>query len=176
MSNAACPICGDPSQSMTHLLPECNHAKATWMGSPLNYRPNTGNVTFVEWWSQMSAMVPGNQRHSFFQFVSFHCWHLWKARNQLVFDGVDPNPATTLSIAMANMAELHYLSNPQALANSPPQVREEAIAQGVLGHQVLEGMIMVSCDASWVFNQTEAGLGIVLRDCYGRLVDGINVL
>ncbi|KAK8568178.1 hypothetical protein V6N12_006738 [Hibiscus sabdariffa] len=98
-SHTICPCCQSTDESVLHVLRDCSHALEVWN----RLIPPGGNASFysggiIDW---LHSNVTRNELHLIcglpwqVLFVSI-IWQLWKARNNLVFNGTPPDAGNIL--------------------------------------------------------------------------------
>ncbi|KAK8994730.1 hypothetical protein V6N11_045803 [Hibiscus sabdariffa] len=98
-SHTICPCCQSTDESVLHVLHDCSHALEVWN----RLIPPMGNASFysggiIDW---LHSNVTRNELHPIcglpwqVLFVSI-IWQLWKARNDLVFNGTPPDAGNIL--------------------------------------------------------------------------------
>ncbi|KAK8556925.1 hypothetical protein V6N12_003314 [Hibiscus sabdariffa] len=98
-SHTICPCCQSTDESVLHVLRDCSHALEVWN----RLIPPGGNASFysggiIDW---LHSNVTRNELHLIcglpwqVLFVSI-IWQLWKARNDLVFNGTPPDAGNIL--------------------------------------------------------------------------------
>ncbi|CAN1757951.1 Putative ribonuclease H protein At1g65750 [Linum perenne] len=93
--NAGCTRCGGGEESVLHVLRDCPFASEVWNGL------NLSNID-ANWWllelNDWLLNLINNERNL---LLGITCWHLWKARNEMIFEGAD-QPALSLVRKITN--------------------------------------------------------------------------
>jgi hypothetical protein len=104
---AACPFCDEREETLDHFLMGCVLSREVW-------------ATCLRWWGKLLWMLhvdtsfvgwlqdkhggPGVDR-DLWTGVALVCWCLWRHRNDIVFERVEPSKSAVLS-SIANEADL----------------------------------------------------------------------
>lgn len=88
-----CPLCDDAIESEEHLFVYCKTAKETWSNignwwkiTNVNIRNLEESITFAE-----NAPITETIKHLFDMVVQSTIWHIWRFRNDMVFNTKQPN-------------------------------------------------------------------------------------
>jgi hypothetical protein len=76
-----CPRCHETIEDQSHVFSKCIWAQQTWFASPLTIRFDQQNQSFNNWLENF--ITNGSTQN--LEFVCALCYHIWKARNLLVF-------------------------------------------------------------------------------------------
>lgn len=164
-----CSICCKEAESVEHLIFRCSWTKAVWFGSNLSYKVDTLAIPSVMKWT-ISVMEHFNSAlycHDILSRCIFLAWHVWKARNDWIFNGVPVNPRTVMAKASAmwkefNECEMTHTSQGQTTTRDG----EDSCWQ-----PPHEGSMKVNCDAA-VSGTSKVAIATLLRDHKGIIVDG----
>ncbi|KAL5558347.1 hypothetical protein UlMin_034558 [Ulmus minor] len=92
-----CPLCGQGSESLLHLLLFCDFVKVIWFSSPWNIRPDAFSVTDpADLLSMLLKMEENLSCGNLLLFASILFDLVWKCRNEVVHGGVSPDPMMLL--------------------------------------------------------------------------------
>ncbi|OVA02226.1 Reverse transcriptase zinc-binding domain [Macleaya cordata] len=86
--NADCPFCLCAIETRDHLLLHCSFSQAVWFASPLGLHFEDSSITIdtmLRNWIESEFGTEG------IQLGASLLWCLWKARNRLVFDKIQPD-------------------------------------------------------------------------------------
>jgi ribonuclease HI len=102
-----CARCNSKIEDQNHVFCECDWAKRVWFGSPLTIRINENNPGLSKWIEDglMNMTTPD------MEIIGALCYHIWNARNQLIFRNNDI-PATDV-IQQAQQSILEYKQQQQ---------------------------------------------------------------
>lgn len=85
--DSLCPVCGMEEETASHMLLRCHRASKVWTLSPFRLRPEELLSTqFGEIWSRLGAISKGEDKWHALGLFATICWHVWKARNDWVFN------------------------------------------------------------------------------------------
>lgn len=113
-----CPRCLSIKESIEHLPFFCNHAKASWFKSSLDFSPNSNYFRFVvDWLSSLSSLCISADKKEL-KLASFLCWFFWKSRNDFIFNFLSPNPVHAIQRSQNAVDELQSLVIPKLHSQS----------------------------------------------------------
>ncbi|XP_058216648.1 uncharacterized protein LOC131327503 [Rhododendron vialii] len=163
-----CPRCKTNYETLEHLLFQCKLSRAVWLGSP--FCPVVSSMwnsfQFIDWWYSFphNSYASDTSVNMGAFFVSI-CWFIWKARNQVYFDGLGWNGTVILEKASALCSEFkavmvddHSLQSP-AVSKSVPMWRPPLV-----------DVIKLNVDGAVQRANGSVGVGIVARDHWGQIV------
>lgn len=90
-----CPICNEYPKSVEHMLFLCPWVLGVWFGIPLSYKVKLEEIyTIDDWLLLVSTKLNVNQasRNEIWCWISFTLWIIWKARCEVIYEHVVPNP------------------------------------------------------------------------------------
>jgi hypothetical protein len=93
-----CPFCKGPLETLTHIFLECDLARILWRSSPwpisflaFSSRPISDWITAVL--SPVESFgIPKFDFRNFQLFVALTLDHIWRCRNLLIHEGLQPSP------------------------------------------------------------------------------------
>ena len=92
--NNYCPRCGEPEETVTHVIFVCPLALQAWTLSSTPSSSQTFPVSSIYanmdylFWKKNSIMKPEDDRHSYPWII----WYIWIAMNDNLFGGIDRDP------------------------------------------------------------------------------------
>ncbi|XP_026419802.1 uncharacterized protein LOC113315758 [Papaver somniferum] len=110
--NPICQVCSSGEETMTHLFLNCPNATAIWheiLGT--NHGKFDNNTNFMDWfnsWFDTGAILGKTILYA------TTCWHIWKARCDLVFNHITPNVKHTshcIQQYLCDYSRVHNLSS-----------------------------------------------------------------
>ncbi|XP_043703872.1 uncharacterized protein LOC122653966 [Telopea speciosissima] len=166
----SCTRCGHNPESVNHLLFLCPRARAAWFGSNLTVGiPANGPFTLAQLLLHWPSLNFHDKRYSedLMCLLSFICWNIWLARNDLVFCIKGWTPEDIISRAQASSTE--FLSNTRGNISSE---RNAHVAHSFSRQWSPSdsGIIKINCDAAFSLKAPASGIGVVLRDHLGNLI------
>jgi hypothetical protein len=95
--NPICPRCNKALETIEHVFMQCEWAKAIWFGSPMtiNFEHMLQEVSFQDWLSDLIT----NKHKRNIEHIIVVIYHIWKARNLLIFQNKDV-PVMTVGDAL----------------------------------------------------------------------------
>ncbi|CAN1165788.1 Transposon TX1 uncharacterized 149 kDa protein [Linum perenne] len=164
-STPYCPVCSEEEEDILHCLFKCPNAREVWRKTyPSSTLPREG-TTMVEWLAAGSPDNPDLNTHKKIALM----WNIWKARNEKVFRGKNPNVDTIIHLALKLSNEWISFNQDQSRLtttsrhsttselNPPPDVTTQ---------------LKIFCDGSFDQNSPVAGYGVVCIDHHGQILDG----
>jgi hypothetical protein len=122
------PLCDQEDETINHLLSACVFARQFWhqlwrfFGIP-DVTPQPHSNNFFLWWQQANDRMSNGVQDGFNTLVVLGAWNLWKARNDVVFNGITPRVDRTFLLAQEE-SELWMLAGAKDLgavvATRPP--------------------------------------------------------
>ncbi|KAK2435146.1 putative mitochondrial protein [Trifolium repens] len=86
--NPLCPRCNAKIEDSNHVFRDCEWVKQVWFASQLTINFNKqDNKSFVDWVQDMFAQ--NQTKNNCTNLISSLCYHIWKARNMLIFQQKD---------------------------------------------------------------------------------------
>ena len=103
-----CILCNNANETQDHLFLHCDLAKAIWFGADINIRPITDTGTLVEQWLQALILMPNaaSCHTTHLHMTLTLLWCIWFHRNQVNFDGKQPNPMNIILTTKSLMNRL----------------------------------------------------------------------
>ncbi|KAH7846524.1 hypothetical protein Vadar_014953 [Vaccinium darrowii] len=107
VGGSGCPLCGDPEESVIHLVAKCPFARAVWFSSPLQIDSQVLECSsFIRWWSELMQRGQGFQDAVHWRAnIAYLVWGIWKSRNQAMFDHCRADPVWVMQQAVRSAAE-----------------------------------------------------------------------
>ncbi|KAI8551674.1 hypothetical protein RHMOL_Rhmol06G0204500 [Rhododendron molle] len=164
-SSKVCPICESFEESIEHILFDCQWVRAVWFGCNLNLNVGHGHPRSVQkWTSQIVDDLKGEQLMGYLEKIVMIAWHIWKSRNDFVFNYIPVDPERTLRKAFAAIHEFSDLRIPSLVHTDNLTVEDVSSQWKAPGH----GSVKLNCDVAVHRNGRDG----VLRNSEGELVNG----
>ncbi|XP_043697186.1 uncharacterized protein LOC122647964 [Telopea speciosissima] len=163
--DSMCPRCGQAEETNEHILLTCPFARRVWFGSVLSHRVSDGEeIQLHQWIKEWSAFTSQGKRAvgETRTLISFILWHLWNARNDLLFSRKTWTAEEV--IGRAHMARGEFLNASKNLS-SPSYVA--GLATPVHWAPPPVGTFALSCDASLSEDGGRSGVGYLIWDHTG---------
>jgi ribonuclease HI len=119
-----CPRCNSKIESIDHIFKDCEWSRRVWFASQLSINFNyQSNKNFRDWLHEMFAKAKSET----IETISSLCYHIWKARNMLVFQQKDAPVTLIIEHANSNLADYkkHLNKGPQRTSTNNPNRRNE---------------------------------------------------
>ncbi|XP_024013215.1 uncharacterized protein LOC112087539 [Eutrema salsugineum] len=167
-SDSRCPRCGDPEESINHLLFLCPPALQVWALSDFpslpGFFPSTSiyqNMSFLFWKTKELGMTDPHK-----DLYPWILWYIWKARNDKIFNGKEISSEDTLiharveaeSWRIANRSEEDDVEFESCVPQSSPPRHPTEFRRSPL----------CRVDASWIDHGSVSGLGWCFLDVIGN--------
>ncbi|CAB4313148.1 unnamed protein product [Prunus armeniaca] len=128
---------------------------------------NLAAEDFISTWRYIMTMINSSEHAAeAIQWFVFGLWRIWKARNSVVFDGVQADPAEAVHLLLQQVSE--YRIAKQNLQPQPLQPASSPVPQSWC--KPPPGFLKVNCDAAWSAQRLCGGVGWVIRDSFGLLL------
>ncbi|XP_019175652.1 PREDICTED: uncharacterized protein LOC109170972 [Ipomoea nil] len=149
----ACPMCLDFNEDVMHCLLECQYACRVWNESCIDISSVVGG-SFVEWFQNAMTVLT---KENLTQIVAV-LYHLWIARNSVVWEGSMKMPKMLWCSAKATLTAWVAARSP-----TPPTAQQQC-------HAVIPQGPACFVDAAWSQMSRTAAFGAVMLDGSGCFV------
>ncbi|KAF8669944.1 hypothetical protein HU200_051126 [Digitaria exilis] len=87
----ACALCGQESETITHLLTGCVFSRELWFRllhhvGAKSLTPTTDELSLTSWWTRVRKLIPKVARMMLDTFIALVSWSIWLERNNLTFN------------------------------------------------------------------------------------------
>lgn len=165
-------MCLQASESIEHLLFECEWSKRVWLGCDLGLRCDALDSSLARDWFRkcFESLGASTWGKSVICLIVWVAWTIWKGRNDHLFNHclVDP----TAVIEKAKRDESEFLASCQ-VPSTPSSVATGVNSRGAAWVPSARGKWKFNCDAAVDLNQGTGAVAVLLRDHLGVLVDGV---
>nr|XP_027101745.1 uncharacterized protein LOC113722690 [Coffea arabica] len=156
-----CSRCGAEMETIEHTLLNCREAKLIWKLAPVQWEGMMEqHGSFRNWWTSISE---ARNRPEGWQHISLSVhilWQIWKARNELEFNGKKKEPWKTIQKAHQEWLEMVELDIKETRKSTEEtSVLHQQIPQLDSEHGTVEVRIGVTSDMA----NHGLGIGISLR-------------
>ncbi|XP_062024599.1 putative ribonuclease H protein At1g65750 isoform X3 [Rosa rugosa] len=163
-----CPFCSDHMETIEHLLLQCPWTIGVWFGLPVNYIVDLAAITtFDAWFSGVCEMmkVVHKSKMVLSCWISFALWIIWKERCAAVYDHREPSPWGVIAQIKAAVSEY------SGLIVSGSSIRSSSV-ESVKWFAPLFPTVKLNCDGAWSSVTKRAGIGCIIRDFTGTIING----
>lgn len=109
-----CPRCQESVEDAEHMLLECDWAQRVWRLSPMGFSFNSGTRLPIREW--VCSWLKDSDNDYYKEITIYILWHIWKARNDLIWRNQRSQPHLLLERAL----EEHRLFLCQVRKRVPP--------------------------------------------------------
>ena len=169
-SSPVCRICCNEVETIEHVLILCPWVLEVWHQSPLKLKIAKENISRFESWffdtfvNMERVVIDGLRASSLFCYL---CWFIWKARNEFIFNGIDPKASVVISKAVT--ASFEYGLASRTLCQSSFDVFTPGPS---CWSAPCPGMVKINCDGAFSENLHLGVAAFVVRDHTSALIDG----
>lgn len=165
-SSSVCPLCGLCDETVEHAILLCEWAKNVWFCCPLALRIDPVMISSFHSWCEewMGKVFKGDELAGC--MFAYGCWLIWKGRYEAVFEGgsIDPvvvgrrifSAAVEFCNANGRISEINDVVAEEDCRWMPPE----------------NGQLKANIDGSFDKASMKAGVGVLIRDSEGCVVDG----
>ncbi|KAI8024045.1 hypothetical protein LOK49_LG03G01676 [Camellia lanceoleosa] len=167
-TEALCPICHKESESVEHLLCGCAWTRAVWFGNSLSIPLVEGSIASIQQWTceVYKAIADKHDRVDYVCKMIWLAWHIWKSRNNYVFNHLPIDPVATEKSFCESARHSIQSPLPSSLS-SPAQDAPRTWSPS------LPGRFKVNCDVAIKPGSLSAYMAVLIRDSEGYLMDGV---
>ncbi|CAN1777551.1 Putative ribonuclease H protein At1g65750 [Linum perenne] len=120
-TDSRCSKCGNPEESVTHILRECPAAVQVWdkLGYP-RHDPIRANVPLLDWCVNLLKNQDSLK-------LGITCCYLWKSRNEWIFNNVSNSAINTAAKinSWVQTVQAAFVSSPRNVGVNPDRVRAD---------------------------------------------------
>ncbi|KAL7246469.1 hypothetical protein ACSBR2_001546 [Camellia fascicularis] len=171
-NTACCPVCLTATESIEHLLFDCDWSKRVWFGCNLGLRcDDLGSLSVRDWFGNcFTSLGTSSWGTSVICSMIWVAWTIWKGRNDHLFNHCLVDPARVIWKAKHDEAEF--------LATCTVTTTPVLAVTGVNNTRSAwvpppRGKWKFNCDAAFDLRQGTGAVAVLLRDHLGLLVDGM---
>ncbi|OMO70992.1 reverse transcriptase [Corchorus capsularis] len=150
--NPLCPICFSYEETVEHMIVQCDWTRGIWF-AVLGIRVVKEHIIHFEDWLldiHKQLQESGKDCKTADSLIAYVCWSIWLERCAVSF-GLDNG-----NVLVDNLVK-----------------DTEVNADGKQSWQKPEfGWLKINCDGAFIKETHKAGIGVVVRDSGGRLLDG----
>ncbi|XP_013658983.1 uncharacterized protein LOC106363853 [Brassica napus] len=167
--DTTCKLCGMGRETICHTLFSCSSAREVWsaVNLPLPPRGLSTNSVFLNLHHLVACTRSKDINAKLKRSIPWLLWHIWKARNGLVFEKIRLSPSSIVNKAeeeadswfSANFPEENLTQN-QALDNHQRDVWQAPPP----------GRLKCNIGVSWVNGSVNCGVSWITRDTKGKVL------
>ncbi|KAF7813703.1 reverse transcriptase [Senna tora] len=152
-----------------HILFFCEWAALVWFSSHLGVKWSRSMVRRIDdWWMSMlsdSSGLDDDMR----SHLAFLCWNIWKDRCSFIYQNSQLDPISTS--LRSNLAAMEFLSSLQSNSSSSMTLEN---GNSLCWVPPSKGKLKINCDGAYADLGKVAGVGVIVRNCMGDVVDGFS--
>ncbi|KAF7809654.1 reverse transcriptase [Senna tora] len=168
--DAYCPLCSKDRETLEHLFLFCDWVKRVWFCCRLGLVMEEQSPKRIEDWLFQALKEDSGLDERSKSFLVFLCWHIWKARCDFIFQGKPVNP---VSVNSATEAAFCFFWSLEGTSGPGPSHSSEKV--GVKWVPPCDGCFKINSDATFSNPGERSGVGVVIRDNMGVVVDGASL-
>nr|VDC93315.1 unnamed protein product [Brassica oleracea] len=167
--DTTCKSCGMGRETICHTLFSCSTARDVWSAAslPLPPRGLSTNSVFLNLHHLLACTRSRDITVKLKRSIPWLLWHIWKARNGLMFEKIWLSPSSIVNKAEeeaeswfnANFPEENMIQN-QTLYNH----------QRIVWQAPPPGMLKCNIGVSWVSGSVNCGVSWITRDTRGKVL------
>ncbi|XP_010266974.1 PREDICTED: uncharacterized protein LOC104604373 [Nelumbo nucifera] len=166
--NTSCSLCDEEEESFEHLFLKCPLAKQVWFGADIAIHSDvTTDMSMADWLTNWIKLFKSRFTIDIdlLKVISL-LWHIWIARNTLVFNNSPWDPHIIMQRA-TSFTHQNFLITSNHHGNFMDPARNRLI-QPVHWIKPPNGYLKVNFDGA--NSSQKSGVGIVVRDHTGSLI------
>jgi hypothetical protein len=162
-----CYKCKDGTEDQDHVFSKCIWAQQIWFASPLTVRFVNPNQSFSDW---LEDRINNGTSQSI-KIVCAICYHIWKARNLLIFQNKSIPVMEAMTNALESLAEYKKQQQPtQTSATSTHRTNRNRSNNNESWKPPPQNSLKLNVDAHRLAGDGRWALGLILRMEDGKLV------
>ncbi|OMO87944.1 reverse transcriptase [Corchorus capsularis] len=164
-------ICKEKVETVKHLLLLCPWTTPVWFEGCASMRIDRGAITnFADWWMNCFEDTRLNEEDlmSLAARAAFITWYIWKGRNEVHFNGKEPDAKGTLIRAEKAWQEYHSANSTEKKKILTRTQKREPWSPPA------NDIIKINVDGAYDCKTGEAAVGVIARGANGMVVDGLG--
>lgn len=153
-----CPFCNSTAETIDHLFMNCPHSRQVWQHFSTTLNPFHWNASFIDW---LDSFRVNRDKDSIENLAKIFilCYHIWHARNALIFKNLCFNPSQVCHAAASTTLQYWHVNPPENFINQARKL--------IKWHPPDPDFFKLKFDGS-VFPNHQASAGFVIRDSHGN--------
>ncbi|XP_016743109.2 uncharacterized protein [Gossypium hirsutum] len=156
-NSAICSRCNLGSESLLHVVADCNNVKEIWDGIGISWDSNLNLETFWHWFIHLVQ----HKAERIWEKVVIAIWAIWWAHNKQVMEGISTTRQSTIAKILCMVEELKVLNEKLPVIKAvgsdcwrPPQ----------------EPWVKLNFDAAYKTQTNKSCSGFIMRDGRGKVM------
>uniref|UniRef100_A0A803NKP8 RNase H type-1 domain-containing protein n=1 Tax=Cannabis sativa TaxID=3483 RepID=A0A803NKP8_CANSA len=166
--SSVCPVCNSQEESIFHALVGCPAAALCWNRVGIGTAASQQN-TFFDWCASKFLVCDADQK----KLIVALCWSIWNARNDKVWNNKTSSVESIVFSAQPYLNQWLTAHSSNVIFPSPGLIPGDGAEQWQPPH---EDSIKVNVDAALFSNTTQFGIGFVICNAQGVLIEGVTKL
>ncbi|XP_058195012.1 uncharacterized protein LOC131311532 [Rhododendron vialii] len=163
-----CPLCNDCVESVEHMLTQCAWTRPVWFGSNLISKVSPEKCPSMLIWSS-GIIDKSSSLKEASEVISKVALHIWKERNDFVFNHLEVNPLSTVVRASKAQTEFGLIS---AIQREVLEHNDAPPSANLAWRKPIPGSLKINCDVAIPLDSEKATAAMVVRNEVGELIDG----
>ncbi|RYR68791.1 hypothetical protein Ahy_A03g015257 [Arachis hypogaea] len=173
LTNSVCPICLQEEETEEHTLLLCEWTRAVWFGSQSQCTPTSKNVRSVGEWLQRMYMkckeASRPEADQNWSRIGITIWTIWKARNNQVYNNIEPNLESTINHARIIEKEYNSLIKEN---NSKVRENNKGRPKPVIWRPPPYSWLKINSDALFSSGTKSGATASVIKDHTEKILGG----
>lgn len=159
-----CPICNSSQETLEHMFLICQWTRPLWFALNICATPTGYGISNMAVWISQTL---GNIFPNVDSWIFYALWLIWKARNDFVFNGMNPNHMYLLYQTL-NLCSEFLLSLENTVRESGgPSLNISSFPK--VWRPPTSPFLKINCDAAFDIGRSKGSAGIICRDENGYL-------
>ncbi|KAK4255495.1 hypothetical protein QN277_008493 [Acacia crassicarpa] len=166
--DSRCPVCEKAEETIEHVFFHCPWTRCIWFGCSLGARVEVSTVSnFKLWWMKTSESPLLSKQD--LALICWILWYTWKARNEWIFDHLQPNPGMVIELARKSNCDF-WATGVRRVVD--PLESRGCDSPGSRWSPPPPSCLKINCDGAFSHRGVDAAVGIICRDSFGFFIWG----
>ncbi|OMO94917.1 reverse transcriptase [Corchorus capsularis] len=164
-----CVLCGEDVESVEHLILLCPWTRKVWWQGCFGLKICIERVRTIDQWLLeifMEVSKLSKEAVSLKTTIAYTCWVIWNSRCKAVMEHKEVSGDKVIQWIQSAASEFLSIWDQNTHQVSKP------LKQVCCWERPKEGWCKVNCDGAYCSKTSKAGIGIIIRDHNGNLIDG----
>ncbi|XP_050238023.1 uncharacterized protein LOC126687507 [Mercurialis annua] len=170
----SCPFCA-AVETLEHMLLHCSRIHLIWFGSPLSFRSHWDLTTkfHLQWKHISNQLTSLDPTASSLELFCFILWHIWKSRNNCIFQNAQDSPEWVISQSIRDRAEFDQAQQEQrslVLRRQPPPQQHYNV------HVIPSYCLKINYDAAVDTQKQQGCVGLMAKNADNVILGRFSAL